>query len=480
MALPPENTKCRGSDVMIDYADGKRSAPRLLGLDGALNLTDARSGELFSKHINPGLKTLLSMVGFDRAFVKGDGVRVWDQEGREYLDFLGGYGSLVFGHSPEDIIDAVDKVSSRPIFLQTQINPLQAALAHDLSEITPGDLELTFFCNSGTEAVESALKLARGAMGDGAFVYCTGAFHGKTLGSLSVGGREKYKTPFLPLLSGTVEIPFGDANALEDVLASRRVAAFILEPIQGEGGVVVFPEGYLRKVRELTYRYGALLIADEVQTGLGRTGRMFACEHEGVVPDILCLAKALGGGVVPIGATITTRRVWEKAYGGLNRAVLHTSTFGGGTRACAAALATINKVISDGLPEKASHLGRYFLEGLNTLKDRYKVIEDVRGMGLLIGMEFRKPVSGLLDTLTIGSVSKISQEYFASMVASQLFRKHRIITAYTLNNPNVMRLEPPLTVTRNEIDYVLNALEDVFKGNRGFFSFAASVLRGVR
>ncbi len=465
---------------MLTYSQGEQGTPRLLGLNGALSLTGAQSGELFSRYVNPGLKTLLSVIGFDRGFVRGDGVRVWDQDGQDYLDFLGGYGSLVFGHNPEDIIDAVDKVSTRPIFLQTQVSPLQAALAHDLAEITPGDLEMVFFSNSGTEAVESGLKLARGAMGDGAFVYCTGAFHGKTLGALSVGGREKYKTPFQPLLSGTVEIPFGDADALERVLKSQRVAAFIMEPIQGEGGVVVFPEGYLRNVRELTYRYDALLIADEVQTGLGRTGRLFACEHEGVAPDILCLAKALGGGVVPIGATVATRRVWEKAYGGLNRAVLHTSTFGGGTRACAAALATIQKVVSDELPERAAELGKYFLGGLNALKDRYKVIEDVRGMGLLIGVEFKKPVGGLLDALTAGSINRVSEEYFASMVAADLFRKHHIITAYTLNNPNVMRLEPPLTVTQEQIDYVLNALEDVFKGDRGFFSFAASVIRGRR
>ncbi len=450
----------------------------LLGVDGALNLTKAENGDLFSKYVNSGLKTLLSVIGFDRAFVKGDGVEVYDEDGQMYLDFLGGYGSLVFGHNPKQILHSVEKVSDRPIFLQTQVSPMQAALAHDLAEITPGDLEVSFFCNSGTEAVESALKLARGASGNGAFVYCTGAFHGKTLGALSVGGREKYKKPFAPLLSGTVEIPFGDAAALENVLKSQKVAAFILEPIQGEGGVIVYPEGYLRQARDLTAKYGALLIADEVQTGFGRTGRMFACDHEGIVPDILCLAKALGGGVMPVGATVATRQVWDKAYGGLNKAVLHTSTFGGGTRACAAALATIEKVVHDGLAKRAGELGAYFLEGLGSLKDRYKLIHDVRGMGLLIGVEFKKPVSGFFDAITAGSLNKISQEYFASMVASTLFKKHHVITAYTLNNPNVMRLEPPLTVTKEQIDYVLNAMEDVFRENRSFFSFAASMVKG--
>jgi len=429
---------------------------------------------MFARFVNPGLKMLLSAVGFDKRFVRADGVNVFDDTGTRYLDFLGGYGCLPFGHNPKDIIAAVDRVNESPNFLQAQVSPFQAALAHDLAQVAPGGLTTTFFSNSGTEAVESALKLARGAQGDGAFVHCTGAFHGKTLGSLSVGGREKYKKPFQPLLSGTVEIPFGDAGALEKALKERRVAAFVVEPIQGEGGVVVFPDGYLRKARELTERHGALLILDEVQTGLGRTGKMFACEHEGIGPDIMCLAKALGGGVMPIGATMATRKVWEKAYGGLSRAVLHTSTFGGGARACAAALASIQKIVSEGLPERAASLGQYFLGSLVTLKERYSAIQDVRGKGLLIGIEFRKPVSNILDTLTAGTLGKVAEEYYASLVAAELLQRHQIITAYTLNNPNVMRLEPPLIVEKAEIDYVLNGLEDILSRNKSFFSLAIS------
>mgnify|MGYP000870265440 CR=1 FL=1 len=449
----------------------------LLGVDGALSLTQSQNSDLFAKYVNPGLKTLLSLVGFDRAFTRAQGIEIYDEEGKRYYDFLGGYGSLPFGHAPKDILEAVDKANVRPNLLQAQIPALQSALAHDLAEITPGDLEITFFSNSGTEAVEAALKLARGAQGDGVFVHCEGAFHGKTLGSLSVGGREKYKKPFMPLLSGTVQIPFGDADALEQALKSNKVAAFIVEPIQGEGGVMVPPEGYLKKARELTSRYGALLILDEVQTGFGRTGKMFACEHEDVVPDIICLAKALGGGVMPIGATVATRKVWEKAYGGLSRAILHTSTFGGGARACAAGLASIQKLVNENLPAHAAEMGEYFMAGLRTLQSRFKTIEEVRGKGLLIGLEFKKPVGGILDVLTAGAINKVSEEYFAALVAGELVRKHGIITAYTLNNPNVMRLEPPLTVQKEHIDYVLNALEHILAGNRGFFSLAVSALR---
>lgn len=462
--------------VVLDETFGK-SEHALLGLEGALALDRKSAGELFARYVNPGLKTLLSLVGFDRSFRRAEGVYVYDDSGNRYLDFLGGYGSLPFGHNPKDIIAAVSRVEDRPNFLQAHVSPFQAALAHDLAQITPGDLELTFFSNSGTEAVEAAIKLARAATGEAAIVYCTGGFHGKTLGSLSVSGREKYKKPFEPLVPGPIEVPFGDTGALETVLANHRAAAFIVEPIQGEAGVMVPPHGYLRKVREITREHGVLLIFDEVQTGFGRTGTMFACQHEDVAPDIMCLAKALGGGVMPIGATIATRRVWEKAYGSISRAILHTSTFGGGARACAAALESIRKIHSERLWERAAELGNYFLDGLKTLKDRYKLIDDVRGKGLLIGLEFQKPAGGLLDQLTAGSINKVASEYLASLVASDLLERHHIITAYTLNNPNVMRLEPPLTVAREDIDYVLNALEDTFKRHKGFFSLAMSAVR---
>lgn len=448
----------------------------LLGVNGALGLSQKAMGELFGKYVNPGLKTLQSVVGFDKRFVRADGVSVYDEDGNRYLDFVGGYGCLPFGHSPKDILAALDEVKEVPNYLQVMTSPYQAALAHDLAQIAPDGLEITFFSNSGTEAVESALKLARGAMGEGVFVYCSGAFHGKTLGSLSVGGREKYKKPFVPLVPGTVEVPFGDAAALEKALRENKVVAFITEPIQGEGGVIVPPPGYLRKARELTEKYGALLILDEVQTGFARTGKMFAADHEGVRPDILCLAKALGGGVMPVGATMATKKVWERAYGGLSRAVLHTSTFGGGARACAAALATIGKIAREGLVEKSARLGVYCLDGLRTLKERYKIIEDVRGMGLLMGIEFRKP-GGILDILTAGSVNKIAEEYCGALVASELMKRHRVISVYTLNNPNVIRLEPALIVEKEEIDFVLNALEDVLSRNKSFFSLAASIVR---
>lgn len=453
-----------------------RNTYSLIGLDNALNMGKKESGGLFARHVNPGLKTMLSAIGFDKNFVRAEGIWVYDDSGARYLDFLGGYGSLPFGHNPQDILVGLQKACQRPNFLQAQASALQAALAHDLAAILPGDLNISFFCNSGAEAVEGALKMARIATGKPVYVHCTGAFHGKTLGALSVGGREKYKTPFEPLIPGCVEVPFGDIKAIEDALHRHRCAAVIMEPVQGEAGVIIPPEGYLKKVRELTRAHDTLLILDEVQTGLGRTGEMFACEHEGVVPDIICLAKALGGGVMPLGATVASPRVWDKAYGGLSRALLHTSTFGGGARACATGLLTISKMVDERLWLRARQLGDYFLEGLSSLKQSYRTIKEVRGKGLLIGLEFDKPVEGLLDKLTAGAINDFAREYYASLVAGDLLGNHRVITAYTLNNPNVMRLEPPLVVTKEQIDYVLNALEDILSQRKGFFKMALSVV----
>ena len=457
-----------------------QKASSLKGIQGALSLSRAETRELYSRYVNPGLSKMLAALDFDRKFVRAEGIYVYDEEGAEYLDFLGGYGSLPLGHNPPAVLRAMEAVRDRPSFLQATASSLQAALAHDLAQLAPGDLCRSFFCNSGAEAVEAALKLARASTGKQDFVHCTGAFHGKTFGALSVSGREKYKKPFAPLLPGCREIPFGDLDALEGELRKGGCAAFIVEPVQGEAGVIVPPPGFLKGARELTQRYGALLILDEVQTGLGRTGLMFACQHENVVPDVLCLAKALGGGVMPIGAAVATEEVWEKAYGGLSKALLHTSTFGGGSRACAAALAAIQEIVEKDLPRHAGEMGSYLLEGLKRLKEKHPLIRDVRGKGLLVGIEFESSAGPVMDALSFGMLSKVTEEYLASLVAGKLLGAYRVITAYTLNNPNVMRLEPPLTVEKTHIDYVLKALDQILEAHKGFLSLARSALKGYK
>jgi putrescine aminotransferase len=320
------------------------------------------------------------------------------------------------------------------------------------------------------------LKLARAASGKTKIVYCEGSFHGKTLGALSVTGRQKYQKPFLPLLGPCEMVPFGDLEALEQKIFKKDVAAFILEPIQGEGGVIVPPKGYLSGVRELCDKYDVLLIVDEIQTGFGRTGKMFACEHEGVIPDIICLAKSLGGGVIPIGAYSTKPEIWEKAYGGMERALLHTSTFGGNTWAAAAAIAAINVIVEQNLCEQARANGEYMLNRLKELQNRYSVVKEVRGLGLMTGVEF-KSQAGLMDKLTGGMINKLSEEYFGALVAGELQNKYHVITAYTLNNPNVIRLEPPLVVTKEQIDQVVDALEEIFQRHRSFVGMALATSR---
>lgn len=363
-----------------------------------------------------------------------------------------------------------------PNLLQASLGTVVSALAHNLAQILPGGLSRSFFCNSGAEAVEGALKLARAASGKTKIVYCEGSFHGKTLGALSVTGRQKYQKPFLPLLGPCEMVPFGDLEALEQKIFKKDVAAFILEPIQGEGGVIVPPKGYLSGVRELCDKYDVLLIVDEIQTGFGRTGKMFACEHEGVIPDIICLAKSLGGGVIPIGAYSTKPEIWEKAYGGMERALLHTSTFGGNTWAAAAAIAAINVIVEQNLCEQARANGEYMLNRLKELQNRYSVVKEVRGLGLMTGVEF-KSQAGLMDKLTGGMINKLSEEYFGALVAGELQNKYHVITAYTLNNPNVTRLEPPLVVTKEQIDQVVDALEEIFQRHRSFVGMALATSR---
>lgn len=451
----------------------------LLSLEQALLLSREEVRDLSSRYLNPGLAQILGLLDFDRRYVRAQGMRVWDRHGEEYLDFLGAYGAINLGHNPAPVLAALDRVRGIPNLLQASLGALPAALAHNLAQLLPGDLSRSFFVSSGTEAVEGALKLARAASGRTRLLYCQGSFHGKTLGSLSVTGRPKYQEPFKPLLPDTDAVPYGDLEALENALRPRNVAAFIVEPIQGEGGIIVPPEGYLRGVRELCDRYGTLLIVDEIQTGLGRTGRFLASEHEGVQPDILCLAKSLGGGVMPLGAFVTTPAIWDRAYGGPDRALLHTSTFGGNAFAAAAGLAALDAIVRQDLPSRAAQMGDYLLAGLRDLAARHRLVREVRGRGLMVGIEFAPPTRGIVATLTGGRLNRLAEEYTGAMVAGELLKSHRIITAYTLNNPNVIRLEPPLIVGREEIDIVLNALDDVFTRRQNFFRLALGSARTV-
>ncbi len=454
------------------------SEPKLFSLEEALKLSRTEVVELHREYLNASMVSLMSLIKFTKQYVKAEGVRVWDSEGREYLDFLGGYGALNLGHNHPRILTALNKVSQQPNLLQASLNTLAGALAHNLAEITPGKLQRSFFCNSGAEAVEGALKLARIATGKTKIISALNSFHGKSFGALSATGKEKYQKPFQPLVPGFEYFPFGDLGALEKLLKPQDVAGVILEPIQGEGGIILPPPGFLKAVRELCTKFGALLIIDEIQTGFGRTGKLFACEHEVVEPDLLCLAKSLGGGVIPIGVYLATDPVWKKGYGAIERATLHSSTFGGNSLACAAGLAALEVIIEERLTEKAAELGEYFLSKLRELQKKHALIKEVRGIGLFIGLEFEQP-RGWLDKVTGGKLSETAREYTGAMVAGELLNKYGIITAYTLNNPNVIRLEPPLVVEKAEIERVVDALSDIFEGNRNFFDLALETGKGL-
>lgn len=455
----------------------------IVSLDEALKASREQTRQWHRDYVNTALVSLLSLLDFDRGYVKAEGARVWDSEGREYLDFLGGYGSLNIGHNHPKVWEAIEKARGRPTILQATLSPLVGALAKNLAAITPGNLKHTFFCNSGAEAVEGALKTARLSTGKKKIIYTENSFHGKTFGALSVTGRKKYQQPFEPLVPDCFSIPYGDLRLLELELQRGEVAAFIVEPVQGEGGVVIPPDGYLKNAEELCHRYGALLIVDEIQTGFGRTGKMFACEYESAKPDILCLAKSLGGGLMPVGAFVTTEEVWSKAYGGMNNCLLHTSTFGGNLLACAAALAAIEVLVKNDLPAQAKEKGSYFQNKLKKLEEKYEMIKEVRGVGLMIGVEFYQPTSGWLEKLSGGALNKLSEEYFASLVASELLNEYQIITAYTLNNPNVIRLQPPLVVEEEQLDKVVSSLDEICRKYRGVGRLLAKtgkeVIKGI-
>jgi putrescine aminotransferase len=393
--------------------------------------------ENYREFVNPPLARVMKLSG-SPVEVTADGATIVDHNGKRYLDFAGGYGVFTLGYRHPRVVAAVHaQLDVMALSGRTMFNPLLGRLAKRLAELTPGDLKISFFANSGTEAVEGALKLARAATQRAKFVGTDGAFHGKTFGALSVSGREAFRAPFAPLLADVVHAPFGDLDALAALVDDA--AAVIVEPVQGEGGVNVPPGGYLCGVRDLCDRSGAVFIADEVQTGLGRCGALFACDLAGVVPDVMTLAKGLSGGVVPIGAYIARPNVWNAAYA--KAPLLHTSTFGGNPLACAAALAALDVLVEDDLAANARERGAELLAGARAIAARYPdAIAAVRGLGLLVGVELRN-------------------EGYGGTIIPELL-KRGVTAAWTLNQQRVIRLEPPLIVTGPQIATALRAFEE--------------------
>jgi putrescine aminotransferase len=393
--------------------------------------------ENYRTYVNPPLARVMKLSG-SPVEVTGEGVEIVDHTGKRYLDFAGGYGVFTLGYRHPRVVAAVKaQLDVMALSGRTMFNPLQGRLAKRLAQLTPGDLQISFFANSGTEAVEGALKLARAATRRTKVVATIDAFHGKTLGALSASGSEIYRAPFAPLVPDVVHVPFGDLDALAREITGA--AAFVVEPIQAEGGVNVPPPAYLPGARALCDRAGALLVADEVQTGLGRCGALFACDLAGVVPDVMTLAKGLSGGVVPIGAVIARAAAWNAAYG--HAPLLHTSTFGGNELACAAALAALDVLVDDDLATNARERGAALLAGARAIAARFPtVIADARGAGLLVGLE-------------------LCHEGYAGAIIPELL-KRGVTAAWTLNRQRVIRLEPALIVTADQIATALGALDE--------------------
>lgn len=402
--------------------------------------SDAYFAEVFDKyheHINPYLADYLANAGFG-VEVFGEGCYIEDHEGRRYLDCLGGYGTFALGHRHPTVVAAVkDQLDHIAMSGKAFFSKPAADLAAELAAISPQGLQYTFFSNSGTEAVEAALKFAKVATGRSRIISTIGGFHGKTLGALATTGREKYRTRVEPLMPGVEFVPFGDIAAAVAAI-DDQTAAFIVEPIQGEGGIHVPPDGYLLAIREACDRTGALMIADEVQTCIGRTGSMFACDHEGVAPDIMTLAKQLGGGIMPIGATMGTASVWEKVFS--ENPLMHTSTFGGNPLACTAGLAAVRVVQDDDLVARSRDRGALMLALLHEMQAKHPdLVTDVRGKGLMIGVEF--------------AMDEVAELTVVHMLARGM------CAAFTLNNPRVIRLEPPLIINEDEVRTAVGILD---------------------
>ena len=407
----------------------------------------------FAEHFNRGwldYRKSITEAG-DWASVEwtGSGAIFKDVLGRQYIDCLGGYGMMDLGWAHPEIINNVKAQLNRtPMPSQELIDPLRGVLARLLAMITPGDIKYSFFAASGTEAIEGAIKLAKMYTHKNGFIAALKAFHGKTMGSLSMMGKSDYRTPVGTLYGGPVyHVPFGDADAVEQQLEIAKnvgveIAAVLMEPIQGEAGAIVPPDEFWPRIRELTKAYGVLLIADEVQTGFGRTGKLWGVDHWGVVPDIIALAKSLGGGVMPISAFCSTEEIWQCMM--YPNPFIHTTTTGGGALACSAAIAAIKVTLRDKLWEQAAAKGEYILPKLQELAIRYpQIYHSVTGKGLLIGQHFHNPDVGY-------------------QVAAGLF-KRGVLVAGTLTSAQTIRIEPPLVITYEQLDSVLDRLEDVLK-----------------
>lgn len=419
--------------------------------------------ELHEKYVNPTLVKVFRTIGFDKVYAKAQGQYLWDKAGNRYLDMLSGFGVFSIGRNHPGVAQVIRDVLDLdlPNMVQMDCSFLSGLLAEALVKHCPPHLDAVFFCNSGTEAVEASLKFARAATGRSKFAYLDHGWHGLTMGSLSVMGNDEFREgfgngdDFLP----AAMVPYNDLEALERVLSKRDVAGLIVECIQGKG-VRIAPDGFLPGAQALCRKYGTMFIADEVQTGYGRTGKFFAFQHWGLEPDIVSTSKALSGGYVPVGAMITRRAIYQKVFHRMDRCWVHSSSFGRNNLGMAVGLATLHILDEEKLVERSATQGQKLLDAINGLKAKHEVLMEARGKGCMIGIEFHEPRS-LKMKMAWKMVHAAHDGLFAQMVVMPLLEKHRVLTQVSGNHGDIIRILPAFVITDEDIAYFVGALDEV-------------------
>jgi ornithine--oxo-acid transaminase len=422
-------------------------------------LLSERSNDKFAlheKYLNNQMVRVLKTIGYDRNYKRATGQYLYDQDNNEYLDLLSGFGVFAVGRNHPTIVSALQETLTLelPNLIQMDVSLLSGLLAEKILQTTPDNLNKMFFANSGAEAVEAAIKFARYNTKREKILHCEHSFHGLTLGALSLNGEEIFREGFGPLLPECAAIPFNDLGALERALSNKDVAAFIVEPIQGKG-VNVPADNYLPEVARLCKKYGTLFVADEIQTGIGRTGKFWAIDHWPVQPDMLLIAKALSGGFIPVGAVAMTRDIMDSVFNRMDRAVVHGSTFSKNNMAMAAGLATMQVLEDEQMVANSAAVGTDIIDSLTAMIDQYEFLKEVRGKGLMIAIEFGAPKSLSLKAAW-AMLEKANKGLFCQMVTIPLFKNHRILTQVAGHGMNVVKLLPPLNLTPKDRDWIIS------------------------
>jgi ornithine--oxo-acid transaminase len=440
-----------------------------------------RAYELHEQHVNPAFVKMLKTIGFDKGYVRGEGCYLWDAAGNKYLDLLTGWGVFALGRNHPKVKSILQQLIAQdfPNLVRMECGLLSGLVAEKLTSHLPDSLSRVFFCNSGTESVETAIKFARCSTERQEIIFCDHSFHGLTTGSLAINGADFFRERFGQLMPGTVKIPFNDLPALEQALARRNAAAFILEPVQGKTCEVV-KDGYLTEARRLCDKFGTLLVVDEVQSGLGRTGKWFCFQHwPDVEPDIVCTAKALSGGYVPVGAVITRPRIMDRVFNTMERCVVHSNTFGQNDLAMAAALAALHVIEEDKLVENAAAMGDYVLSRLNEIAKRCAFVSAVRGKGLMFALDFDRPKESFKLKMAWDMLHKMNFAVFGQMVIIPLLQKHRILTQVAGYHTEVIKFLPPITIGKEDLDWFLTAIDDVLADTQRFPGAAWETVTGL-